>query len=185
MIPKFKAQGLPISGEDMGERWRALTPEEKRPYEEKMVIDRKRHGREMEVYKASRFTPQDVFVVRNQGMCFFACSYSQLEVRILAHLSGDPNLILLFRRDLKMSQKGVIMDLIRWGDSANVKAKNDFFSRYQHVKAWIDGIKGCARRKSYVKTISGRKIYLGDKSGYSADEIEERELNVSALVGRL
>ena len=165
------------------------TPEEERPYEENMTIDRKRHDRKMEVYNASQLTPRDVFVVRNQGMCFFACSYSQLEVRILAHLSGDPNMISLFRGNSKSDiyqqmqlSKGVIRDLIRWGDSAKVEAKDEFFSIYQHAKAWMDGTKGCARRKSYVETIFGRKIYLGDDSGYSATEIEERERQVSALV---
>ena len=32
-------------------------------------------------------------------MCLFACDYSQKEVRILAHMSGDQNLISLFRND--------------------------------------------------------------------------------------
>ena len=42
--------------------------------------------------------PRDAFATK-EGMCLFACDYSQKEVRILAHMSGDEAMIALFRGD--------------------------------------------------------------------------------------
>jgi DNA polymerase-1 len=42
--------------------------------------------------------PRSAFVTE-EGMCLFACDYSQKEVRILAHMSNDETMIALFRDD--------------------------------------------------------------------------------------
>jgi len=42
--------------------------------------------------------PREAFAA-DQGLCLFACDYSQKEVRILAHMSGDEALVSLFRGD--------------------------------------------------------------------------------------
>ncbi|KAL7444514.1 hypothetical protein ACHAXH_008373, partial [Discostella pseudostelligera] len=42
--------------------------------------------------------PRDAFATKDD-MCLFACDYSQKEVRILAHMSGDEAMIALFRGD--------------------------------------------------------------------------------------
>ena len=41
--------------------------------------------------------PRDAFVATGEGLCLFACDYSQKEVRIMAHMSEDETLISLFR----------------------------------------------------------------------------------------
>ena len=40
--------------------------------------------------------PRNAFTASSKESCLFACDYSQNEVRILAHMTGDPNLISLF-----------------------------------------------------------------------------------------
>ena len=41
-------------------------------------------------------SPRNAFVASSKETCLFACDYSQNEVRILAHMSGDKSLISLF-----------------------------------------------------------------------------------------
>eukprot|EP00957_Ditylum_brightwellii_P127641 9734324-Ditylum_brightwellii.AAC.1 len=43
--------------------------------------------------------PRDGFVATSSEKCLFACDYSQNEIRILAHMSGDQTLISMFRED--------------------------------------------------------------------------------------
>jgi len=141
--------------------------------------------------------PREAFVTA-EGMCLFACDYSQKEVRILAHMSGDEALLSLFRGDPNIDIYKQMSSLIRnkpvdaitpieraqfkqvtlallYGMSANQVSKklsiskanaqqmmNDFFRRFRRVKSWMDETKAYARRKSYVKTIAGRKRYLDD-----------------------
>ena len=56
--------------------------------------------------------PRDAFVTE-KGMALFACDYSQKEVRILAHMSGDKNLISLFRGDPKCDIYKQMSSIIR------------------------------------------------------------------------
>ncbi|KAL7542317.1 hypothetical protein ACHAXR_011673 [Thalassiosira sp. AJA248-18] len=56
--------------------------------------------------------PRDAFVTE-EGLCLFACDYSQKEVRILAHMSGDEALISLFRGDPKVDIYKQMSSLIR------------------------------------------------------------------------
>jgi DNA polymerase-1 len=41
-------------------------------------------------------SPRNAFIASTKETCLFACDYSQNEVRILAHMSGDKSLISLF-----------------------------------------------------------------------------------------
>ena len=50
MMMQFPGMRFTEQGVIMGERWRALTPEEKRPYEEMAAEDKERHAREMREY---------------------------------------------------------------------------------------------------------------------------------------
>ncbi|KAL7490984.1 hypothetical protein ACHAWT_000469 [Skeletonema menzelii] len=58
--------------------------------------------------------PRDAFVPSaREGMCVFACDYSQKEVRILAHMSNDEALISLFRGDASTDIYKQMASLIR------------------------------------------------------------------------
>jgi len=58
--------------------------------------------------------PRDAFVPSaREGMCVFACDYSQKEVRILAHMSNDEALISLFRGDANTDIYKQMASLIR------------------------------------------------------------------------
>ncbi|KAL3826797.1 hypothetical protein ACHAXA_000623 [Cyclostephanos tholiformis] len=50
VMAQFPAMKFTEQGVIMGERWRALTPEEKRPYEEMANADKERHARETREY---------------------------------------------------------------------------------------------------------------------------------------
>ncbi|KAL7445897.1 hypothetical protein ACHAXH_008671 [Discostella pseudostelligera] len=52
MMKQFPGMRFTEQGIIMGERWRALTPEEKRPYENLAAEDKERHAREMKEYIA-------------------------------------------------------------------------------------------------------------------------------------
>ena len=47
----------------------------------------------------SNIVCRSAFVPTSSDMCFFACDYSQNEVRILSHMSGDKELIAMFHED--------------------------------------------------------------------------------------
>ncbi|KAL3795410.1 hypothetical protein ACHAW5_005372 [Stephanodiscus triporus] len=77
--------------------------------------------------------------------------------------------------DKERSQFKIITLAILYGMSANQVATKltiskanaqqlmtDFFRRFRRIKPWMDETKDYARRKLYVKTISGRKRYLDD-----------------------
>mmetsp|Transcript_22104 Transcript_22104/g.48075 ORF Transcript_22104/g.48075 Transcript_22104/m.48075 type:complete len:1157 (+) Transcript_22104:574-4044(+) len=50
MVSQFPGMRFTEQGVIMGERWRALTPEEKKPFEEMAIKDKERYGREMAEY---------------------------------------------------------------------------------------------------------------------------------------
>ena len=61
-------------------------------------------------------------------MCLFACDYSQKEVRILAHMSGDEAMIALFRGDPRVDiyrqMSGVILN--KPADAVTDKERSQF-----------------------------------------------------------
>ncbi len=60
----------------------------------------------------------------------------------------------------------------------------DFFRRFRGVKQWMDETKANARRKLYVKTISGRKRYLDDINSNDDAKRSQAERQVSEVIGR-
>jgi hypothetical protein len=52
--PRLRAEGLAISGTNLGERWRDLTAEQKRRYEDMAAKDKERYWREMTAYNRNR-----------------------------------------------------------------------------------------------------------------------------------
>jgi hypothetical protein len=75
-------------------------------------------------------TPRDAFASL-EGMCLFACDYSQKEVRILAHMSGDEN------------TKAMIHDQFRYETLSEIK---------KHVDKFLD-LLDSLERKSYGKNL--------------------------------
>jgi DNA polymerase-1 len=128
------------------------------------------------------------------GQLLLAADYSQIELRIMAHLSGDEGLASAFADDedihrataaevFGLSQDAVTADHRRaakainfglmYGMSAFGLAKqlgigrgeaqayvDLYFDRYPGVKAFMDCVREQARRKGYVETLFGRRLYL-------------------------
>ena len=128
------------------------------------------------------------------GRCLLAADYSQIELRIMAHLSGDEQLCRAFETeedvhaataaeifgvpvervtpDERRSAKAINFGLI-YGMSAFGLAKQlglDFmsarqymsiyFERYPGVQAYMEQTKAQAKKRGYVETMFGRRLYL-------------------------
>ncbi len=130
--------------------------------------------------------------VPESGRVFVGADYSQIELRVLAHLSGDERLMAAFRegRDIhsataeelfgkadeearrraKAVNFGIIYGMSAFGLAQRLgiepKAAQQYidvyFSRYGRVKAWIEGSLQEARKTGYVSTIFGRRRYVPD-----------------------
>lgn len=59
------------------------------------------------------------------------------------------------------------------------KMMNDFFRRFQRLKAWMDETIANAKRNLYVKTITGRKRYLDDINSDDSAKRSRAERQVS------
>lgn len=94
--------------------------------------------------------------------------------------------------DRERSQFKIITLAILYGMSANQVATKltisktsaqqlmtDFFRRFRRIKPWMDETKEYARRKSYVKTISGRRRYLDDINSDDSAKRSQAERQVS------
>ena len=123
-----------------------------------------------------------------------AADYSQVELRIMAHISKEPNLIQAFKEgkdihtstaadifhvdesdvnaDQRRKAKAINFGLI-YGMSAFGLAKqldlgrheaqlyiDAYFDRYPCVKDYMENTREQARKKQYVETILGRRLYL-------------------------
>jgi DNA polymerase-1 len=123
------------------------------------------------------------------GHVLMAADYSQIELRIMAHLSGDAALVRAFAEDLDVHQsanpgccdhrerrsaKAVNFRLI-YGMSAFGLAKqlgigrgeaqqyvDLYFDRYPGVRSFMDRTREQAREQGYVETVRGRRLYLPD-----------------------
>ncbi len=134
--------------------------------------------------------------VPEPGYRIVSADYSQIELRIMAHLSGDAGLIRAFaedadihrataaevfgvtpetvtddmRRNAKAINFGLIYGMSAFGLSRQLKidraAAQDYveryFARYPAVKAFMDRTRDEARRRGYVETLFGRRLYLAD-----------------------
>ena len=134
--------------------------------------------------------------IAEKGCELLSSDYSQVELRLLAHLSQDSALIHAFKEDqdihtqtaaevLGVSSKMVNSEMRRMAKAINFglmyglsafglskqlkisieKAKEyieKYFSRYAHVKKFMEGIIEEAKEKGYVETMMGRRRYLPD-----------------------
>ncbi|MEK7534971.1 MAG: DNA polymerase I [Patescibacteria group bacterium] len=125
--------------------------------------------------------------VADEGKVFLGADYSQAELRVLAHLCGDPGLIEAFhsgqdfhsqvgeklmvdRRSAKAINFGII-----YGLGANALANDlgmpvstakdfidKYFATFSGVKDFIESCKRKARETGYAETLFGRRRYLPD-----------------------
>ncbi len=132
--------------------------------------------------------------VAAEGYSQIAADYSQIELRLMAHISQDKNLCAAFhhgddvhkltasevfgipiqqvteteRRDAKAINFGLIYGMQAFGLAkqlgvSRVQAKEyleAYFERYPKVRQYMSDIKESARRKGYVETLFGRRLYL-------------------------
>ena len=127
------------------------------------------------------------------GTEFLAVDYSQIELRIAAHLSGDANLIAAFqggddihastakqmgvdRRVAKAINFGVLFGQGAFGLSEALHVTQEearafidqYFQTYSRLHAWISEAQGLARERGYAETMLGRKRFLGELKGRNA-----------------
>lgn len=132
----------------------------------------------------------------SRGKVLLSADYSQIELRVLAHLACDDVLIEAFRCNQDIHARtasevfGVPMDAVTAGMRRAAKAVNfgivygisdfglgrdlgisraeakeyieNYFTRYQEVKAYLDRTVAEAKEKGYVTTILNRRRYLPD-----------------------
>ncbi|MDD5382864.1 MAG: DNA polymerase, partial [Candidatus Margulisbacteria bacterium] len=130
---------------------------------------------------------RSAFIPEKKGWSILAADYSQIELRILAHLCGDPVLTKAFRdgKDIHQSTAdelgisrdaaktvnfGVIYGISDFGLAKQLKIKKTeaakyierYFTRHEGVKKFMDKTIAEARDKGYVITLLGRKRPLPD-----------------------
>ncbi len=130
--------------------------------------------------------------VPEPGRLLVGADYSQIELRVLAHCSGDERLSRAFRegrdvhaatatelfggadderrRRAKAVNFGIIYGMSAFGLAQRLSIEQRtaqeyidlYFSRYPQVRSWIEGTIGEARRTGFVKTLFGRRRYVPD-----------------------
>ena len=139
-----------------------------------------------------------------------SCDYSQIELRILAHISQDSLLLESFLENQDVHARtasevfGVPLGQVSSAMRSRAKAVNfgivygisdfglavqlgcsrkeagefiqNYLSRYQGVKAYMDGMIALARKQGYVSTLLGRRRYLPD--------IHHRNFNLRSFAER-
>jgi DNA polymerase-1 len=98
------------------------------------------------------------FIPEKENYLLLSADYSQVELRLLAHLSGDPNLREAFSRD------------------EDIHTINKYFDKYKGVKEYIEKTLEEARKRKYVTTLLGRRRYLPD--------IKSKSYNLRAFAER-
>ncbi len=132
--------------------------------------------------------------VPEEGHILISSDYSQIELRVLAHISGDQLLIDTFlkdedihtrvaqevfgvadggvthemRRTAKVINFGIIYGMSSFGLAKELgvsqrDAQNyidDYFTKHQGVRAYMDGVQQEAREKGFVQTLFGRIRYI-------------------------
>jgi DNA polymerase-1 len=128
------------------------------------------------------------------GFKLLAADYSQIELRIMAHLSGDTGLLAAFeggedihrataaevfntpladvtadqRRSAKAINFGLIYGMSAFGLARQLGVERSaaqtyvdlYFERYPGVRRYMDETRDGARRRGYVSTVFGRRLYL-------------------------
>ncbi|MBN3032884.1 MAG: DNA polymerase I [Candidatus Saganbacteria bacterium] len=130
---------------------------------------------------------RSAFVPEKKGWVILAADYSQVELRILAHLSGDPELVRAFREERDVHQAaadelgisraaaktvnfGVIYGISDFGLAKQLKIKKSeaaqyierYFARHAGVRAFINKTIAEARENESVITMLGRKRPMPD-----------------------
>jgi DNA polymerase-1 len=133
--------------------------------------------------------------VPQKGWRMAAADYSQIELRIMAHLSDDVGLLKAFaegadihrataaevfgadsleavtdnqRRSAKAINFGLIYGMSAFGLAKQLGIERGaaqeyvdlYFGRYPGVKIFMDTTRESARKKGYVETLFGRRLYL-------------------------
>ncbi len=131
-----------------------------------------------------------VFVPANPGHRLLAADYSQIELRILAHLSGDPVLIDAFqqgedihartaqevfgavtpelRNRAKAVNFGLVYGMTDYGLSRDLGVTvgeaaryiEQYFQRYGRVQEYFGEVLEQARSRGYVTSLLGRRRYI-------------------------
>ncbi len=122
------------------------------------------------------------------GCLFFSADYSQIELRVMAHLSQDPNMIEVFQegKDLhaataaniykkpitksKRANFGIIYGITVFGLAERLDIPRDeakmlidgYFETFPQVHEYMEKSKEIARQQGYVTTLFGRRRYLPD-----------------------
>lgn len=147
------------------------------------------HGQYAKDYKAC-------FVAR-EGFSFLSLDYSQIELRMLAHFSGDAKLLQAFANDEDIHARTAVMIFghsdyntrsiaksINFGliygmgyktlsKNLNIDAKlaksyiEKYFENFTSIKSYFDEVKAKARENGYITTLLGRKRYF-DFAGANA-----------------
>ncbi len=145
--------------------------------------------------------------VPREGWSLIAADYSQIELRLLAHLSNDPAFVSAFRAggDIHRQTASIIFDVTLeevtsemrgraktinfatiYGQGANALSRqlrienadarrfiDEYFERFQGIRAYLDSMVAFAREHGYVQTIFGRRRYI--------PELRDRNFNVRAF----
>lgn len=140
--------------------------------------------------------------IAEKGMCLVAADYSQMELRIAAHLSQDPAMIEAFqsgkdfhsetaermkvdRHTAKMINFSILYGKGAYGFSQDLGITMDeakqyieqYFKTYSGLRAYLDAVLKQGREDGYVTTLFGRKRLLPDltSSNYQHRSAAERE----------
>ena len=116
-----------------------------------------------------------------EGYVFVDADYSQIELRILAHMSGDEQLIEAYkmdeditpfeevtdlqRRNAKAVNFGIVYGISSFGLSQDLSITRkeaadyieQYFKTYPGVKQFLDDMVASARKEGYVATMYGRR----------------------------
>jgi len=137
-----------------------------------------------------------VFVPKSEEYVLVDADYSQIELRILAHISGDQGLIDTFRRNEDIHRRtasevfgvdldevtatmrgrakavnfGIVYGISDYGLSQDLKIsrKEANFARYPMVKQYMIDIVEAAKADGYVKTIMNRRRYIPEIASRNA-----------------
>ncbi|HEX5765618.1 MAG TPA: DNA polymerase, partial [Woeseiaceae bacterium] len=143
------------------------------------------------------------------GQLLMAADYSQIELRIMAHLSGDPGLVSAFaededihrataaevfgvpldevtpdnRRAAKVINFGLMYGMSAFGLARQLGVARGeaqeyvdlYFERYPGVRQYMDNTREQARRRGYVETLFGRRLYLPEINDRNAQRRQYAE----------
>ena len=151
--------------------------------------------------------------VPEEGHILISSDYSQIELRVLAHISGDQVLIDTFlkdedihtrvaqevfgvaeggvthemRRTAKVINFGIIYGMSSFGLARELGVSqrdaqhyiDDYFTKHQGVKAYMDNVQEEAREKGFVQTLFGRIRYIPEINNHDNNI---RQLGVRAAM---